>query len=77
MTSLDVAATQVRDRAARVRPPSLATVIVTLIGLVPFVLGWVINAAWQAIRLVYAAFLRGWEVGETRLGPPPRTPGGS
>lgn len=77
MTTLDVHAAEVRARAAQVRLPSLATILVTLIGLLPWLLGWTINAVWQVLRLIAAAFLKGWEVGETRMGPAPRTPGGS
>lgn len=77
MTSLDVRADEVRARAAQVKLPSLATIIVTLIGLLPFLLGWTINAVWQVLRILWAAFLKGWEVGETRMGPAPQPPGGS
>lgn len=77
MSTLDVAANEVRDRAAQVRPPSLSTIVVTLIGLLPWLLGWTLNAGWQVLRLIAAAFLKGWEVGETTMGPAPKASGGS
>lgn len=77
MTSLDGWAESVRGSAAKVQLPKLSTIVVTLIGLLPFLLGWTINAVWQFLRLLKAAFVSGWERGETRMGPTPRTPGGS
>lgn len=75
MTSLDVRADNIRARAAEVRVPSLATILVVLVGLVPWLLGWTVNAGWQLLRLLYAAFANGWETGETRMGPKPSRPG--
>lgn len=69
VTTLDVRADQVRARAAAVRAPKLSTVLVTLVGLVPFLLGWMFNVAWQLVRLLVAAFQSGWDAGPARPRP--------
>lgn len=76
MTTLDTAAQSVRARAAAVQMPSLATILVTLVGLIPFLLGWTFNALWQGVRLVVAAFREGWARADARLGAP-KAVGGS
>lgn len=76
MTSLDVRADRVRARAAAVPLPKLSTILVTLFGLVPFLLGWVVGACWQLLVLLWAASLSGWETAQAQMGPR-RPPGGS
>ncbi len=68
MTSLDAYAADVRARAAKVSMPSLTVILVTLISLVPFLLGWTINAGWQFLTLLRAGFLKGWDKAEAQMG---------
>ena len=76
MTSLDAYAAEVRTRAAKVRMPSFTTILITLISLVPFLLGWTINAVWQFLTLLRAGFQQGWAKAEAQMGAPAK-PGGS
>lgn len=75
MTTLDAHAVEVRAAAAAVNVPSAATILVTLIGLVPFLLGWIASAVTQFVALIAAAAVHGWRTGQRQMGAPPR--GGS
>jgi hypothetical protein len=77
VTMLDAMADQVRAGAANVRPPKVSSILVVLVALVPFVLGWSANTLWQGVRIVKAAFLHGWSVGEAKMGPERKPTGGS
>lgn len=77
MTSLDGWADSVRGQAAKVQMPKLSTMLVALIAFIPWLLGFTINAGWQFLTLLKAAYLKGWETGETKMGTGPAAPGGS
>lgn len=70
MTTLDTHAGQVRAQAAKVEMPKLSTILVTLIGLLPFLLGWVANAVKQFVALLMVSFLHGWKTAERQMGVP-------
>lgn len=67
--SLAVHTTAVRAQAARITLPSLSTILVTLIALLPFVLGWTANLAKQFVVLLIASARHGWATGQRQLGP--------
>jgi hypothetical protein len=75
---LNSRADDVCARAAAVQMPQLSTILVTLVGLIPFLLGWILNVLWQLARLLIAAFQSGWEAGPAKPARlKVRRPGGS
>jgi hypothetical protein len=75
VTTLDTRAEDVRARAAAVQMPKLSTILVALVGLLPFLFGWTLNVVWQFVRLLVAAFSSGWDAGPANVRP--KAPGGS
>lgn len=69
MTTLAMQTAAVRAEAARITLPSLSVILVTLIALLPFVLGWTANAVKQLIVLLIASARHGWHTGQRQLGP--------
>lgn len=75
MTTIDGHVVEVRATAAAVKLPSPSTILVTLIGLLPFLLGWLASAVAQFVTLLFAATVHGWRTGQRQMGAPPRTGG--
>lgn len=76
MTTLDVHADQIRTQAANVELPKPSTILVTLIGLLPFLVGWVANAVKQFAVLLIVSFRHGWNTAERQMGAPRSRGGG-
>lgn len=77
MTALDVRAARVRASAAGLTLPKFSTVLITLIGLVPFLLAWCARAVVEFLSLVVMSAREGWDSAGRQMGGRPSSPGGS
>lgn len=77
MTALDVEAARVRAAARKVELPKLSTLLVALIGLIPFLLAWGVRAVAEFASLLVASWTHGWNTAGRQLGGTPPSAGGS